>query len=344
MLERTLTLGCLNDWSMMPLRKELRKLSARLDILTSDQSGLCDLLECNKLAAGACCLTQLMKTPHFDLALPLGVAVRSGAGIALWGGTGGYGASGNAMLAHLAGRTQKLKEVFDYTINHQSRDWSAAARFIWNAAVPEESDFPTLPPVIQYYPGASIYHTLSKVLLRLLYGSVPGEGGEFASVASASYAPATALPTQAKWELLAGNDALVRRAQYPFVVDLVELWEKITGLPFVLQAWLRHQDNLEVGLRTQILKIAEFTGASMKVQPMGYYPEHMPLTATGAPVDLAQLWRKVSYKLGSTEMKSMLLFLNLARYLGRERREDDLFIVKMIRLQQREAELSQAPA
>ena len=40
----------------------------------------------------------------------------------------------------------------------------------------------------------------------------------------------------------------------------------------------------------------------------------------------------------------MLLFLNLARYLGRERREDDLFIVKMIRLQQREAELSQAPA
>ena len=330
MLERTLTLGCLNDWSMMPLRKELRRLSTRLDVLTADQAGLSDLLEENKLAAAACCLTQLMKTPQFDLALPMGVAVRSGAGVALWGSSGAYAGSGTAMQAHVSGRIPRLKEVFDYTINHQSKDWSGAARFIWSAAK-LDTPSPVTIPLVQYYPGSSIYHALSKVLIKLLYGDTASDHSEVPTLAGAG----------AKMELLAGNDALVRRTQYPVTIDLIELWEKITGLPFVLQAWLRHQEPLDLALRTQILKVAEFTAASMRVQPMGYYPENMPLAANGTPVELAQLWRRITYKLGPAEMKSILLFLNLVRHLGRDRNEDDQFVVKMIRLQQRENELSQ---
>ena len=331
MLERTLTLGCLNDWSMMPLRKELRKLSIRLDVLTADQSGLCEMLESNKLAAGACGLTQLMKTPQFDLALPMGVVARSGAGIALWGGTSGYGNYSSEMLAYLTFRVQKLKEIFSHTLSAQPRDFNAAARFIWSACGTDTANQPPFLPTIQVYPGASVYHALSRVLLKLL-------GGDHASEAPHGlYAGASSF----KWDLLAGNDALVRRPQYPFVVDLIELWEKMTGLPFVLHVWLRHQEALDPGLRVHIIKIAEFAAASMKVQPMGYYPENMPLTSAGTSVDLAALWRRIHYKLGAAEMKSILLFLNLLRHLDQERKEDDLFVVKMIRLQQRENELSQ---
>jgi predicted solute-binding protein len=329
-LERAFAIGCPSEWSYLPLRRELKRLSNKTDYSVLDQGSMISLLEEGKVSLAPCCVTHLMRNPQLELALSLGLAARSGANLLFWGCSS---IQATSITGDLLSRVQELKELFAYFLNQQGRDLNLAAKLILSATREFKG---SVAPVVKTSSVPSSAAWLSRILMRLLYGEAAFEDSESVSsnLGLGFEGPAMRL------DILAGNEALQRRSLYSYSIDLIDLWEQITGLPFVFNVWLRYQESFDVSLKAHIIKSAELAQAAMKVQPVGYLPEIAPTNQADQKIDLPQLWKTINYRLGAPEMRSMVLFLNMVRHMSKRSFEDDHFAVKMIRLQQKEHELS----
>ena len=73
----------------------------------------------------------------------------------------------------------------------------------------------------------------------------------------------------------------------------------------------------------------------MKVEPSCYLPDILPLNAAGHGIDLSSLWKHLNYRLVAEDFLSLMLYLHFAKPLMKNPLDDDLFKIKMIRLQER---------
>lgn len=328
-LIKTATLGCFPGWAMYPLRKKLQKLDARISLRVADKSTLQKMLQSSELAMAPCSSICLLKNPHFDLALPLGVAVKGSSG----GTYIGFSNTSSKISEITQRRINVLRDIFMHANVKKTKNIGHATQFIMRCL----NELPDLDfkhaPLVRMGKGSTSEVMLGKVLYRLLFGQAAYENNErINSVANGSMAAYGPLAG----ELRSGDDALQKRCQYLRMIDLEDIWYQLTSLPFVYSVWQKNSQKLSLQLKNKILKGAELVQASMKVEPTAHFPDIRPTNQSDQCIDLAGYWKNIYYRLGPQEMRGMLLFLNLAYQLEKKSLRDDLLTVKMIRMEQRD--------
>jgi chorismate dehydratase len=133
-------------------------------------------------------------------------------------------------------------------------------------------------------------------------------------------------------ELLIGDEALEKRSQYSLVIDLGQAWWDITRLPFVFAVW-QSRAPVSPALKAKIIKASELAEMRMKLEPSVYFPEIMPLDASGRQLPLGDYWKLIDYRLGFEEIRGLVAFLYLAKHFRPVERSDQI-LLKMIRLQE----------
>ena len=318
-------IGCPNDWSLHPLRRELKKFTGSHTLKMTDGKCLQNLLSSHEIEAAACSPLHLLRHPNFELALPLGLSCH-GSDLSCY-----FGLKDDCLDLPeiLADRIQSLSEVFHSSKIKTSATIKSAAEFVGKAckdlALPKLKETPKL----RIFQGEGAESTLAKILYLLLWGEHAYETNEIiSSQLHCSYHGPTI-------DLLSKNSALQHRCQYRRIIDLSELWFRITGLPFVSMVWQKIKSQHHLASKSLIASAAEKAHARMKIEPSAYYPDIIPLADNLEEIKLSQLWKKQSYKLGTAEIKSMLFFLQLAAPLEKKLLHPEIFTIKMIRWQEK---------
>lgn len=305
-----LALGWIPYWNLAPLRYELQRVAnKKINFHLGSPTLVNRWLGQGKVSIAPCSSVCLLKNPSYEMALPLGIASNGGVGSVYIG----FHHEDAHLLEGIKRRQKKLKEVFHQGIYRYGSDVRKAASYIWQAS--RELPLPDVdvPPPLSLTPASATSAVLSRILYRLWFGEAAFE----AHVAeSGNVASGKALSIRRPMELLIGDEALIRRASFPMVIDLGESWRELTGLPFVFAVWQLAQQPLHQNWRQRILEAAALAQARMKVDPSVYLPDLPSTDVMGHMIDLAAYWKNIHYRLGPKHFRGLLLYLCLARCLS----------------------------
>lgn len=311
-------IGCGTDWAFLPLRREwVRAESAQLMEIVEAPTQLRKSLEKGLLPLVLLSPVHLIRQIPFELALPLGLAVRSGGHCYI-----GFTESQLPQYELLSERLTRLNGLFQRYRPGEGDSLASVAHNVLRAAQSEAEPL----EVSGWQSSGETSGALGKLLTRLLFGAEAAREREIRESAQGSLLP-----------LLEGNEAMFRRPQFAAIIDLGELWTQWTGLPLVLQVWQKLQGR-EVK-KARLLKVAELAEARMKVEPSAYFPDLSPIDFSGAEIDLSRVWRGISYRLQAAEMRGLLLLLHFFHLMEQQVDHADAFTAKMIRWQQRDLTL-----
>ena len=127
-------------------------------------------------------------------------------------------------------------------------------------------------------------------------------------------------PCSSPVKLLIGDKAISQRKNFPFVLDLGEVWTKLTELPFVYAIW---QSNLRISheIREKLTRITLFTQEKMHQDP-DFYISKLPEEMKPKDFSLSAYWKSLFYEIDEESMKGLRLFLELSKSLSKNRREE----------------------
>jgi len=221
-------------------------------------------------------------------------------------------------------RQQFLREIFAIASLKFPDDTRKAAKYIWRTVEDNREAFPYRLPEVRLTPHSATSVALTKLMMRLWFGED--------SLSKPKYAPAAQENKQ--WiELLIGDESLQQRHTFAHVIDLGVIWQEITQLPFVFAVWQNSGPKLSTAIKKMILDAAEIAQARMRVEPSFYINDsHLNQDAI-AGIDVANYWRCIQYRLTPVHLKSLSLFLCLAR-LNEPQIQNDDFVIKVTRLEQ----------
>lgn len=315
MSDGTKVIGCGTDWALLPLRREwARTENAQLLDIAETPVMLRKNLEKGLLSLVLTSPLHLIRQIQFELALPLGLSVRGG-GLCYIGFTEAQLPLHERLMERLA----RLNAIFQRYRATDGEPLAGVAHNILRAAQSEAE--PLEVPGLQN--NGETGGALGRLLTRLLFGADASREREIRESAQSASLP-----------LLEGNEAVFRRPQFAAIIDLGDLWTQWTGFPLVLQVWQKLQGR-EVK-KSRLLKVAELAEARMKVEPSAYFPDLSPIDYAGAEIDLSRVWRAVTYRLQSMEMRGLLLLLYFFHLMEQQADHADVFTAKMIRWQQRD--------
>lgn len=274
------------------MRCELRK-----DSFPHLQSGLPvevnQMLHRGEVPLAPCSSVCLLTSPGNEIAMPIGVTTRGAADSVYWGLS-----DENAVWDQVVEeRILVLRGLFsDVRARHGSD-----ARFMGPELWKKVRELPPIQmprPRLVLTPASAASAMLSKILYEMIFGyeldDLPREK------------PGRQL------ELLIGDEAMRKKPQFRSVLDLGELWFRITQLPFVFAVW-QSRGVVQHSWKQRIFEAAEKAEARMTIEPAYYYPDMMPLDQTYQPLDLARYWKKIRYRLGAEELQGLMLYLCLVR-------------------------------
>ena len=333
--------GWINYWNLWPLRLELRKaLAGRVEFRDGHPSQVNRWLVEGSVQMAPASSICLLKHNQLNVALPVGVA-STGPVMSVYLG---FPAAQHHAFDVWQERIAVLKETYARVTAFRSFDPRQIARDLFSAVV--EKSTPGLVNAsgqIKLTPVSAASAAMTKTLHRLLFGSDArgmeprsGEGFQQSGEGDAI-------------ELLIGDEALKRRSEFPQILDLGEVWNRITGLPFVFAVWQLggNMDAVEAaGLRpimNAIKESAEFAQVKMRVSAADYRAALMdsPLGSGVDLVDLQQYWRVIEYTLTPQHLRGLVLYLCLARATGAVRPDnDDMALQRLMRWQQQTADAS----
>lgn len=330
--QETTFIGCSNSWSSHPLVQELEKYAPRFQLVRDDGAGLNRKLEQGEVAMAFCPSISLVRHADFEMALPVGVAVESGSSLALWGLS-----NHNMHLKNVIdARVEALREVFRWAQLHKTENLKQAMTVLHqglaNLPVPRLENLPTM----RLNASASSWNVLARVLYRLIFGAEAYD--LLVRIASSS-------GTGTNWngggedgpnlDLRIENEALQKRCSFRHYYDLGELWRTITGLPFVANVLQKNKRNT-ANCRSSLSEVLELAQMRMQIEPCNYLPDILPRNCQQQSIDLCSMWKGVHYRLGSEDLRGLLVFLALSKPVEKKSGEDDAFTLKMLRWQQRE--------
>lgn len=121
--------------------------------------------------------------------------------------------------------------------------------------------------------------------------------------------------------LLIGDDALKavknKNAEFPYIYDLGELWQKHTGLPFTYALWIYKKDCCKE--KAELLERFKSDLNRSKKRAL----ENFKMIASASPLkgiltenELITYWENISYDLGDEHRKGLELFRKFAEELG----------------------------
>lgn len=319
------------QWALHPLRFELDRMAGGPRPVVMDEASILAGLDSQELAVGLLSPLWLLRNPNLEIALSAGLLVRGASGSTLMGF---QGSDVEGLKLEIKKRIRALQEIFLHANVAQSVNLKSAVQFICKAA--GQLALPRLRTAPRLRCGSSTGTpmTLARVFYRLLFGESAFETNEMIAYGHGGLLGDV---SDVQVDILAGNDALARRGQYAWELDLGDLWFQLTGLPLVVYAALKNARSVApLPYKSKILQSLELAQARMKIEPSAYLPDVPPVTASGRTIDLASYWKHLGYRLGAEELKGLRLFLQLALPLEKRAIDEEQLSVKMLRWQERE--------
>lgn len=316
-------IACLADWALLPFRREWQRGDSPLSLECGENHReMRRQLDRLSYRMACCPPACLLRHLPFELAVFQGLSVKGSSGICYLGFDESQMDMKSSLEEALNGLYEHARTVFQELGDNVTGQASTLAQRLRSRLSETMPWVGQLPLTAQAESSTQFVRFLGWLLL----GSDEFRNQEIRQAAQSS----GSLPV-----VLEGNEALARRKQFAGIIDLGDVWHKLTGLPFVLQVWQRHTKH-PCGQKAQkIAKTAELAEARMKVEPSSYFPDILPSDQQGAEIDLAKLWRNVHYRLGAMEIKSILLLLHFMMSMEQPSETTDAITAKMIRWQER---------
>ncbi|MBC7660985.1 MAG: hypothetical protein H7249_14910 [Chitinophagaceae bacterium] len=318
------SIGCQNSWSSHPLMIELNKYAPRLLVTKDDCAGLYRKLDQGDLQYAFCSSISLVRNAEFEMALPVGISVEGTSGLAIWG----LSSAQSHLKDIIDQRAKVLREIFRSSQIIKATDLKQALQ----NAVESLGRLP-LPkldfvPQLRLSTGHSSWGSLSRILYKLIFGCDAYE--------SLLRSPIdTSTPCI---DFRVENEALQKRCSYSHLIDLSELWLRITELPFVSSVLQKKRKTC--ACRSTLSEASELAEMRMQVEPSNYVPDMLPRNCQQQQIDLTSVWKHLSYRLSPEDIRSLQIFLYLAKPLEKKCLADQAFTLSMMRWQQKETALA----
>lgn len=319
-----ITIGCQNSWSSHPLMMELNKYAPRFIVSKDDCAGLYKKLDQGELQYAFCSSISLVRNADFEMALPVGVSVEGASGLAIWG----LSSAQTQLKDVIDSRVKVLREIFRSVHITRATDLKgalqSASELLAKVPVPRLDSVPQL----RLTGGASSWGTLSRIAYKLIFGCE-------------NYASLCRSPLDSSnpcIDFRVENEALTKRCSYSHLIDLSDLWYRMTGLPFVSSVLQKKRKTC--ACRSSMSDASELAEMRMQVEPCNYLPDMLPRNRHSQSIDLSSVWKHVSYRLSNEDIRSLQVFLYLAKPLEKKCLADSAFTLSMMRWQQKETALA----
>lgn len=333
-------LGWINYWNLWPLRLELRKaLAGREEFRDGHPSQVNKWLVEGSIQMAPASSICLLKYNQLNFALPIGVA-STGPVMSVYLG---FPSTQRGAFDVWQERIADLRATYARVTGLRPFDPRQIARDLFASA--KDTVSPSLAAAagqVRLTPASAASAAMTKTLHKLLFGP-DARGFDLRADATNSVDQGDSI------ELLIGDEALKRRNEFPHILDLGEVWNRVTGLPFVFAVWQlgANTDAVEAaGLRsvmTAVKESAELAQAKMRVAAADYRAALLdsPWGSGADAVDLTRYWRVIEYVLTPQHLRGLVLYLCLARATGVVRPEnDELALGRLMRWQQQTADAS----
>lgn len=302
--------GWIPYWNLLPLQKEVVRISnGTIPIQSGHPSAVNKWLMDGSVHIAPASSIALLKSKKLEMAFPIGIA------------------SEGPVQSVYIGLHREHQEFFEY-INyrqlvlrgkfaesfalHADNPRKLAAN-LWNQCKSETPQVEVPKLILTSASAASA--ALTKVMMNLwlgqhtalqMFDSAICTG----SILSTSESPKAQLGTR-EIKLIIGDEALTRRHEFWKILDLGQIWNDVTSLPFVFGLWQTSLPHVPQTIKNIITEAASIAQARMTIEPQGFLPITTPLAGDGKPVDLAQYWKIIQYKLTERHMKSLLIYFAL---------------------------------
>ena len=307
---------------------ELAKYAPRFIVTKDDCAGLYRKLDQGDVQYAFCSSISLVRNADFEMALPVGVSVEGTSGLAIWG----LGSAQAQLKETIDQRVKILREVFRSAQVSKATDLKQALQnateLLARLPVPKLDSIPQL----RLSTGASSWGTLSRILYKLLFGCDAYESLVRNPIDNSN--PCIDFRVE--------NEALQKRCSYSHLIDLSELWYRITELPFVSSVLQKKRKTC--ACRSQLSEVSELAEMRMQVEPCNYLPDMLPRNCLQQQIDLGGVWKHLSYRLSPADIRSLQIFLYLAKPLEKKCLADSAFTLSMMRWQQKETALASQQA
>lgn len=338
-------LGWINYWNLWPLRLELRKiLGGRTEFREGHPSQVNKWLLDGSIQMAPASSICLLKYNQLNFALPVGVA-STGPVMSVYLG---FPASQRDAWEVWQERIGILRENYNRLSDARDFDPRKLARKLVDSVAQSSSDsLAAASGVIKLTPASAASAAMTRTLHRLLFGAeakgIEIRGQESSGILSSESNGDHSI------DLLIGDEALKCRGRYERILDLGEVWNRITGLPFVFAVWQlgAGTDAVEAAslrpVMSAVKEAAELAQAKMRVAGADYRAALLdsPLGAGAENVDLARYWKVIEYVLTPPHLRGLMLYLCLARATGAVRPDnDELALGRLMRWQQQAADAS----
>jgi len=318
------TIGCQNSWSSHPLMMELNKYAPRLVVSKDDCAGLYRKLDQGDLQYAFCSSISLVRNAEFEMALPVGISVEGPSGLAIWG----LNSAQSQLKETIDQRVKILREIFLSAQVSKAPDLKQALQNVSTTLARIPLPKIDSAPQLRVSTGASSWGSLSRILYKLIFGCDAYESMMRNPLDSSN--PCIDFRVE--------NEALQKRCAYSHLIDLSELWFRITELPFVSSVLQKKRKTC--ACRSNLSEVSELAQMRMQVEPCNYLPDMLPRNCQQQQIDLSGVWKHLSYRLSTEDIRSLQVFLYLAKPLEKKCVADQAFTLSMMRWQQKETALA----
>lgn len=303
-----LKIGWIPYWNLLPLQYELmRTLGREVELCNGSPAQVNTMLTEGQVVVAPCSSVCLVKNANHEISMPIGVAA-NGTVQSVYLGI----RDDNGVYETVRKRQYLLKEIFSTALLKHSGDARKSSEAIYKMASALESERLAYTPGLCMTPASAASASLAKVLYRLWFGTSAYELMVERKISRGSGRS----DYMCDMELLIGDEALQKRSQYRYVIDLSEIWKDLTGLPFVFAVWQCTGKGLNAGLKAKIMEAADIAQARMRIEPSVYLQDISVSDIQGRPIDLAAYWRLIQYRLTTPHFRGLALYLSLVRLLN----------------------------
>lgn len=303
-----LKIGWIPYWNLLPLQYELtRTLGRELELFNGSPAQVNTMLSEGQVVVAPCSSVCLVKNANHEISMPIGVAANGPVQSVYLGIR-----EDNGVYETVRKRQYLLKEVFATASQKYSGNVRKTSEAIFNLASTLETEKLAYTPGLCVTPASATSTNLAKVLYRLWFGSAAYELMVERRISRGNGRG----DYTCDMELLIGDEALQKRSQYRYLIDLSEVWKELTGLPFVFAVWQCTGKGLTPGLKQKIVEAADLAQARMRIEPSVYLQDHTVSDIQGRPIDLAAYWRLIQYRLTASHFRGLALYLSLVRMLN----------------------------
>jgi len=298
-------IGWIPYWNLLPLQHELQRLSGgSIKMVTGHPTAVNRWLSDGTVHLAPASSITLLKTKSLELALPLGIA-SDGPVLSVYLGLHRHH---EEFLEFISKRQRELSARFMEAKGLLGGDQRQTARRIWSAARAERPSVSM--PRLHLASASAASAALTRLLINLWIGE--SQAAHVMTQATTAKEDVSELAVDDHpIELVIGDEALQRRHEFWRVLDLGQVWQDLTGLPFIFGLWQTSSKILPPTLRHMIAEAGSIAQARMRVEPQAFFPENPVYGGDGNPVDLAAYWRVIQYRLGDRHMRSLLLYFSL---------------------------------